>query len=68
MFTAYLGEREVTDPRLERAFDVLHDALSSSDDDQAVVDLDFLAAPKQPESAEVEEESAEEPRQLSIGL
>ena len=68
LFTAYLGEREVTDPRLERAFDVLHDALSSSDDDQAVVDLDFLAAPKQPESVEVEEESAEEPRQLSIGL
>ncbi|MCP5030429.1 MAG: exonuclease SbcCD subunit D [Actinomycetia bacterium] len=46
LFAAYLGDREIVDPRLERAFDSLHEAVWSGDDDTPI-DLDL--APREPE-------------------
>jgi exonuclease SbcD len=68
LFAAYLGDRDMVDPRLERAFDALHEAVWSGDDDPIE-----LAPDPQPE-AESEPESEPQPasgeasEQLSIGL
>jgi exonuclease SbcD len=62
LFAAYLDDRTVTDPRLQRAFDALHDAAWSGDDEIAV----DLSPPTESEPTPAPAPAGTE--QLTIGL